>query len=149
MPKKGEFSPPPQEKSETTVSSVITPGEDDYTEEALDKVWEEFINVRKDQTGKESETILLRQHKELTEGHKIVLHLGNPVQEQLLAEIQSDLAGHLRRALNNKNISVEGVVTEVEHVKTPYTNREKFEYMAEKNPVVRKLITQLGFDPEY
>ena len=73
----------------------------------------------------------------------------NPVEEAFLMAIKSDLLGYLREKLNNSTIQLEGVVQHTAVKKKAYTNKERFEYLAEKNPLLRQLQEKFGLDPDF
>ena len=57
---------------------------------------------------------------------------------------KTELIGYLKNALNNDNISIETTVSEqTVEVKKPYSDKEKFETMVEKNPLLKTLKDQL------
>ena len=57
---------------------------------------------------------------------------------------KTELIGYLKNALNNDNISIETTVSEqTVEVKKPYSDKEKFETMSEKNPLLKTLKDQL------
>ncbi len=122
-------------------------GTDEYTSADVDKAWESFSTFRKSVAAGESELMMLRQGYSFENG-VITLNLGNSVQHDIFNRVQTDLHMHLRKALNNKNITVVTHMIEDEEVEMLYTNREKFEFMANKNPLLRELQERLGLDPD-
>lgn len=83
------------------------------------------------------------------DGNKITIPLENPVEEPLLQNIRTQLTAYLRDKLNNNSISVIGVMQEFETKKVAYTNKEKFDQLAEKNPSLRELKERLGLDTDF
>jgi len=81
--------------------------------------------------------------------NKITISLANPVEEPLLQSIRTQLTAYLRDKLNNSNINVFGVMQAIETKRMAYTNREKFDYLAEKNPILLELKERLGLDTDY
>ncbi|HEY0743241.1 MAG TPA: hypothetical protein VGD40_17355, partial [Chryseosolibacter sp.] len=59
------------------------------------------------------------------------------------------LAGFLREKLRNSNIQVTGVLTQSDDKKIIYTNRDKFDYLADKNPILKELKDRLGLDTDF
>lgn len=109
------------------------------------RIWKEFAELRK---AYQAEYHLLQQPVEF-EDNVAVLHLLNPVQETLLQELQADLTDYLRKHLRNRTIQVKGEL-KINEIKTMlYTNREKLNYLAEKNPLVNDLMKALGLDPDF
>jgi DNA polymerase-3 subunit gamma/tau len=75
--------------------------------------------------------------------------LHNPIQETLLDTLRSDVTTFLRNKLNNDSIQVAGELKETTGKKVIYTNREKFEYLVEKNPAIGELKKRLDLDTDF
>lgn len=82
-------------------------------------------------------------------GHQIVIQLLSTVQETMLNNFKSDLIGYLRERLRNNAILVIGELREAEEKQMLYTPRDKFEYLLEKNPALKKMRDRLGLDPDF
>lgn len=92
---------------------------------------------------------MLTQPFELN-GNQVVVNLLSPVQETMLDNIKIELASYLRERLRNSNIQVTGrVSTTPDDSKMMYTARDKFEYLAEKNPILKELKDRLGLDTDF
>jgi DNA polymerase-3 subunit gamma/tau len=79
----------------------------------------------------------------------ITLQLTNPIEEPLLQGLKSDLVAFLREKTNNSTLQVEGAMQQNNTKRKAYTNKEKFEYLVEKNPLLKELQEKLGLDPDY
>lgn len=90
---------------------------------------------------------LLSQEYVLRE-RQIVVQLMNPFQDTMLNNIKSELTTFLREKLKNNTIILTGEVNVTEDKKVIYTSREKFEYLAEKNPILNELKDRLGLDTD-
>ncbi|HNX44954.1 MAG TPA: DNA polymerase III subunit gamma/tau [Bacteroidales bacterium] len=78
------------------------------------------------------------------EGNVLNLELENRVLEAEFNRNKTDLITYLKNSLKNDFISIETSVSEqVTEVKKPYSEKEKFEQMAEKNPLIKTLRDQL------
>jgi hypothetical protein len=71
------------------------------------------------------------------------------VQEMMLTNLRSDLTTFLRDRLKNQSINVVGELREAEERKVIYTNREKFDYLVARNPMLKELKDRLGLDTDY
>ena len=120
-------------------------GDEPYTEAQLKSTWNEFAEQRKKF---QAEYQLLTQAYEIQD-NQIIVHLHNPVQEGILNNIRSELGAFLREQLRNNSIQVRGELKEGEEKKIRYTNREKFEYLIEKNPLLGELKDRLGLDTDF
>jgi DNA polymerase-3 subunit gamma/tau len=116
-----------------------------FTLESLKAAWQEFAEQRKLY---KAEFQLLNQEIELNDS-TVVLHLMNPVQETLLNSLKAELMQFIREKLNNYTIQIQGELIVSDHKQVIYTNREKFEHLATKNPNLRILKDRLGLDPDY
>jgi DNA polymerase-3 subunit gamma/tau len=79
----------------------------------------------------------------------IVVNLLSPVHETMLGNIKAELTGFLREKLKNNFIQVSGELTTTDDKKIIYTNREKFDYLADKNPLLKELKDRLGLDTDF
>ena len=113
--------------------------------EALKLAWDEFTEQRKTQVG---EYHLLKQEFEFHD-NTVTIHLSNSVEEPLLQSIKGPLTEFLRNQLGNRAINVTSQVKEILTKKIAYTNKEKFDHMAEKNPILLELKERLGLDTDY
>jgi DNA polymerase-3 subunit gamma/tau len=96
----------------------------------------------------QAEYQLLSQEYELKE-KQITVSLMHPVQETMLNNMRSELAGFLREQLKNNSLIVVGELKISDDKKMMYTARDKFEYMAEKNPWLNELKDRLGLDTDF
>lgn len=114
------------------------------TREEVSVVWLEYAETRRSQVAEYS---LLMRDFEL-EGHAIKLQLTNPVEETLLYSVKTELLTFLKEKLQCE-VSLEGVLLQIEAKKMIYTNKEKFDHLAEKHPALRELKDRLGLDTDY
>jgi len=111
----------------------------------LRSVWNEFTEQRKNQLG---EYHLLKQDYAF-QNNVISLYITNPVEEPILLSIKSELLSYLREKLSNGLLQVEGIMQTHQTKKIAYTNKEKFDHLAEKNPVLLELKEKMGLDPDF
>jgi len=111
----------------------------------LRRVWNEFTEQRKNQV---AEYHLLKQHF-IFHNNVITLPLTNPVEEPILLSLKSDLLSYLREKLGNSLLQVESIIQTHQAKKIAYTNKEKFDYLAEKNPALFELKEKMGLDPDF
>jgi DNA polymerase-3 subunit gamma/tau len=95
----------------------------------------------------QAEYHLLTHEIEFTENQVIVHH--NQLQEKLFDSLRADILTFLRETLNNQSVQLIGKLQEIDQKKMVYTNREKFEYLAQKNPALRELKDRLGLDTDF
>jgi hypothetical protein len=124
---------------------LVVPDET-FTPEQLQKAWNEFAEQRRKY---QAEYQMLMEPYELR-GNQIVVTLHSPVQETMLNGIRLELGTMLREKMKNNSIQLMGeFVKEGEQKKTIYTNRDKFEYLMEKNPALKELKDRFGLDADF
>ncbi len=130
----------------TTQTAEVHPDVNEpFTVEQLHLVWTDFAEQRKKF---QAEFQLLSQPYEIRE-NQIIIHLLSTVQETLLSNFKTDLIGYLRTNLKNNSILVVGELKESEEKQMLYTPRDKFEYLLEKNPLLKEMRDRLGLDPDF
>jgi DNA polymerase-3 subunit gamma/tau len=115
------------------------------TDEQLREAWAEYARLRKDQV---AEFHLLSRQMDIN-GSVVTVALANTVEEPLLQSMMTDLVTYLRTRLSNPTIKIESVMQQADAKKIAYTNKEKFDLLAEKNPMLKELKERLGLDPDF
>jgi len=132
------------EEAEITYSVSETKS---FTQEQLNKAWEKFaLNYKSSEPRMYS--ALTAQFPVLRDKFKIEFTLSNSLQEEELLKHRPSLLNFLRNQLSNNNIEVVTKTTETPEGKRLYTDQEKFDYLAEKNPSLIKFKQQFGLDFE-
>ncbi len=111
--------------------------------------WKKFAQQLDDKGNTNLSKALLRRDPELKNETEIHFLLDNQVLEDDLKEIRTDFLSYLKTELQNSYLTLHTQVTDVPLTQNkPYTAREKFQKMAEKNPSLEKLRQQfdLNFD---
>ena len=116
-----------------------------FTEAQLREAWDTFAEQRKKF---QAEYQMLSQPYKL-EGSLITVDLLSPVHETMLNNIKGEITSFLREQVRNNTIQVTGELQTSEVKKIIYTNREKFDYLVEKNPMLRELKDRLGLDTDF
>lgn len=139
----GKVTKTTEEKPAQHTSTAREDKEIDYA--TLLTAWTEFAEQRKNQV---AEYQLLKGSIAL-EKNQVLLSLNNPIQEPLLHGIRTSLVGFLREKLGNNSVTVSGVLDQSAPGKVIYTNKEKFEHLAEKYPVLKDLKERFGLDTDF
>ncbi len=80
----------------------------------------------------------------------ISLALTNAIEEPILISIKLELLTYLREMLGNNSLQIEGILAEQDNSKrVAYTNKEKFEHLMDKNPLLKDLKNKFGLDPDF
>ncbi|MDJ1500712.1 DNA polymerase III subunit gamma/tau [Xanthocytophaga agilis] len=129
------------EKKADDTETVINYGNEPFTPDQLLRQWQAFAKTRSYPT----ELLILNRGYEFQNG-TIMLKLENQIQLTQLNEFRYELLEFLRKRLRNSTIQIQGEIVEQGKKRMVYTNREKFDYLAEKYPVLNDLKSQLGLD---
>lgn len=132
-------------KKEEVQNALIEKAQESFNEAELKLAWSEFAEQRKKF---QAEFQMLSQPFELR-GKQIIVTLLSHVHESMLSAIKSELTAFLRDRLKNNTIIVAGELRSEDAKKVIYTNREKFDYLAEKNPLLKELKDRLGLDTDF
>jgi DNA polymerase-3 subunit gamma/tau len=117
-----------------------------FTQEQLAQAWEKFALRYKDSEPRMFST-LSAVPPILKENYLIEFTLNNPLQEEEVLKLKPVLVNFLCKELSNNKIELTPKVSEtVQGDKRFYTDKEKFDYMAEKNPDLLKFKQQFGLD---
>lgn len=111
----------------------------------LNRVWHAFAELRKNQV---AEYHLLKQPFSF-QNNLISLTLTNPIEEPLLQSVRTDLLTYLRDNLSNSLIQLDYTFAQHDIRRMAYTNKEKFDVLIEKNPLLKTLQDKLGLDPDF
>lgn len=71
------------------------------------------------------------------------------MEEPLLQTIRNPLIKFLRERLKNRSINVTSQIREIQAQKIAYTNKEKFDKLAEQNPLLKELKQRLDLDTDF
>jgi DNA polymerase-3 subunit gamma/tau len=99
--------------------------------------------------GRDREYNTLNQAVRIENNLTILLTLPNSFQSLTIEGVQQELLTYLRTKFNNGDIKLMTEVEKFEEKKLIYTNSEKFDYLAEKYPQLRKLKKKLDLDTDF
>lgn len=119
-----------------------------FTQAELILLWDEFADTLK--TGSPHLCSTLKNFRpQLKADWQIEFTLDNKVIEEELFLKKSELLEFLRSRLGNYKIQLKTSIADIQRDLKPYTDKEKFEKMAEKNPALRTLREELDLEIEY
>ena len=137
-----ETTPEVKESTETYSVSATS----SFSEEQLNEAWKKMAAVYKD-TDPRMFSTLTTQPPSLKENYLVEYTLNNPLQEEEVLKIRPGLVNFLQKELSNGSIELVTVVSETpQGNKKFYSDKEKFEHMAQKNPSLLKFKQQFGLD---
>jgi len=117
--------------------------EEPFTQEQLNEKWNAFLTRIDDRP---SIKATLSTVPELQKDYTLVLPIDNRIQDDLLLDIRPELISFLRKELNNSKINLKTVVSEIKREKVIYSDIEKYQEMASKNPNLALLKQKLHLD---
>ena len=122
---------------------------DDFTNDKLVELWNKY--TEKQEFGSNFKSILASNKPQKKENNTISLSVLNSFQEQEIRSNMHEMLAFMRNNLNNQLINLEINIIPEEENKTvkPFTVKDKFQSMSEKNPDIIKLKNKLELDLEY
>jgi len=131
------------------VEPTTTDGLPPVQEEVLHRVWNELKEERKAQE-KMTEYMVLNRPVKANEHHVIELVVDNPVQVDQFNEFRAELLTELRRRTGYPRLAVQvSVAVQAQTARKLYTSSDKFEYLAEKFPMLHEMKQRLGLDTDF
>jgi DNA polymerase-3 subunit gamma/tau len=119
-----------------------------FTQSDLGTAWAEFAEKQKD-SSPHLWAALRNYRPGLLPDWQIEFILDNKLLAEELGHKKGELSEFLRVKLNNSNIQIVTKIAETSKETRPYTDKDKFEKMAEKNPQLRNLREELDLEIEY
>ena len=120
----------------------------EFTLEALQKAWDEYLLVFK-QDERKTESIILDRPIELVDALTVKIKLDNFVQLDQLESFKPDLMRFLRHRLKNSGLKLEAIIEPQDDSKVMYTSNDKFKYLAEKYPILEEMKKKFGLDSDF
>ncbi|OQX77183.1 MAG: hypothetical protein B6D61_07585 [Bacteroidetes bacterium 4484_249] len=141
---KNHISEKEKEKSEEDLSNKPS---DEFSQEQLENAW--TVVSRNYEPDKNLHTTLSKHKPLKAEDFIVKFTVDNKIQKKEIEDRLIDFLPKFRAKLNNFKIQLNILVNEQPTVDKPYTPQDKFNYMAEKNPALRKLKDQLGLEIDF
>jgi hypothetical protein len=103
---------------------------ENFTEELFAEKWNLFLSKLESPNQKTT----LSPAPEFNPDYRFILRVENTVQEEIIRTIKPELVAFLRKELKNSSIEVIAEIREKEGIKFIYSDDEKYQEMAKKNP---------------
>lgn len=114
-----------------------------FTEEQLKEKWNAFLPRLDSQPSLKA---ALKSLPKIQEDFTLVLEIDNRIQDENLAVVKPEFVSYLRQELKNSRINLKTIITEVKRDKVIYSDIEKYQAMASKNPNLALLKRTLNLD---
>jgi hypothetical protein len=132
-----------QEGAQTNFSQYNENLFEPFTQEQLAEKWKEFLDKMADRP---SLCSALSAVPEITQGNKLMLTIGNSVQEEDIRLIKPELISWLRKVLRNSGIELATKIGKVESERMIFSDSEKLQMMMQKNPDLNELKQKFNLD---
>lgn len=134
--------------SENTKINEVNLPADDFSDDKLITFWNKYTAIETHSPNYKS--ILANNKPQKKDNNSILFNVMNSFQEEELKSNLQNLLAFLRNGLNNQLLNIEINVVPEEDNKTikPFTVKDKFQSMSEKNPDLIKLKNKLELDFE-
>lgn len=141
---KDALNKPKDKKAEAAAAPA--PDKKKVDDDELKKVWEVYAG-QSARSGDQGFYSLISKSKPVADDCDVIIQIENAVEENKIKAVSSDLQVYLRTKLNNPGLILRTVIKETPaSERAPYTRKEKFEHMAQKNPSLITLHNQFDLD---
>ncbi|WP_299703291.1 DNA polymerase III subunit gamma/tau [uncultured Pontibacter sp.] len=113
----------------------------------VNTVWHAILRRKKAENMMEY-TLLNRQFH-IGQDNEIVLHLENHVMMDQFTSLRPEILRELKKETGNRSIKLKAEVIEVQEGNKLYTSQDKFNYLAEKYPVLVDMKQRFGLDTDF
>ena len=130
-----------KEKNNTISNSVdheVDLEENPYTEADIIALWEKYSEIM-EKKGRFNIASILRIDKPKLLKNTIKLTLPNSINKVELGIEKKEILDFIRKNLKNNNICIDLIVDEKIEKKLVYTDKDKYDLMKKKNPILEKL----------
>jgi DNA polymerase-3 subunit gamma/tau len=110
-----------------------------FNEEQLQAAWKSYAN---ELTDKHLKSIMMYLNPELKENDTVEIYALNPDQIHFIQENSNQIKEYLFSRLRNNRIQLEIKIKEDTTENLPFTDHDKYTYMANKNPLLNKLVKE-------
>ena len=131
-----------EEEEETSYGTVVP-----VDPSRLNTVWHAILRRKKAENMMEY-TLLNRQFH-IGADNEIVLHLENHVMMDQFTSLRPEILRELKKETGNRSIKLKAEVIEVQEGNKLYTSQDKFNYLAEKYPVLVDMKQRFGLDTDF
>lgn len=119
-----------------------------FTLEKLKEVWSNYAQSFKEKRSM-NEFLVMEREITIDATNTIHLMLDNLIQLDQLNAFKPELLEHLRKKLENFSIKLETELAPDSGKRVLYTDKEKFQYLVEKYPILNDLRNRLGLDTDF
>ena len=120
-----------------------------FSEKSLKDLWKNYAEKMLAEKKMSLHSALTHSEPQINDV-MVKIEVANSIQRDAIDEHRQDLLGFLRKELNNYEISLEIVLSkEDESIKMPYTNSDKYAYLATKYPALNEIKKKFDLEIEH
>ncbi len=120
-----------------------------FTQEDLSKVWDRLCEEAGNEKRFGLHTAMNSAELRLGENFTVEIAVSSSAAAHELEENMLEVLAYLRSRLHNTAISHRITVNESVRERKPYTPKEKYEYLKEKNPLLEKMREELDLNIDF
>jgi DNA polymerase-3 subunit gamma/tau len=133
----------PEVEQKTIFSQLQEIRSEPFSQEQFEAKWSEYIEQLTDRPNLKSTLSVI---PEITDGNKLLLRIGNSVQEEEVRLAKPELMTWLRNELQNDGIELITRFEKVETERVIFSDSEKMQMMMQKNPNLFELKQKFNLD---
>lgn len=114
---------------------------------SFEAAWNEYMDILRNQSKKVLSAFFERVSPNYNNTDIFIIEAPK-MTASMLEDERQDMLIHLRRRTGNTSLNLQVVITQVETETTPYTNKEKFDSLVQKNPKLLDLKNALDLELE-
>lgn len=120
-----------------------------FSDEQLAKAWESFRSKKLAEDVSDGLRMVLARELQRAGDTAVEIVLATDIERKFLQGAEMELVQHLRKELNNDKVTLAARIQQLEQKQRLYTDKEKFNYLAGKQPLLLKLKEKLNLDTEF
>lgn len=138
-----------EEAKEEPAKQLLEERRSAFDKEQVLAIWKAFKEERINSGASDIEKLVLDRKVVKAGDESVRITLESQLENSILDKLEVELIRFFRKNLDNSFVQLEREVVEQVTARNLYTSKEKFEYMAKLNPVLRDMKDRLGLDFEY
>lgn len=144
-----EATPAATEEALPEAGQPTSPPTRDYSQQDVDETWRKFIESKQSVGLSDSLRMIFKRSLLKKENNAVEIELSTDIERKFLKVEETALVQFLRKELGNPYVTLLITMKEAEMRQRLYTDKEKFNYLAEKQPLLLKLKEKLFLDTDF
>jgi len=138
----------PQPTPETPAVPTTEP-EKEFSEEELNAAWIKFFSLKSPDDTSDSLKMIGKRSIQKKENGLVEIVLSTDIERKFLKAEETEIVQFLRKELGARLLTFSIAVKEADARQKLYTDKEKFNYLAEKHPLLLKLKEKLFLETDF